>query len=58
MRINDSHCDGIHSSLTTVRCFDNGYVGKQAVAWNRILCGVLVEITPWNVRIGALAAAL
>ena len=28
-----SHCDRIHSSLTTVRCFDNGYVGKQPVAW-------------------------
>ena len=32
-RIDDSHCDMIHSSLTAVRCFDNGYVGKQSVAW-------------------------
>ena len=24
----DSHCDRIHSSLTAVHCFDNGYVGK------------------------------
>ena len=32
-RIDDSHCDRIHSSLTAVRCFDNGYVGKQPVAW-------------------------
>ena len=31
--IDDSHCDRIHSSLTAVRCFDNGYVGKQPVAW-------------------------
>ena len=23
----------IHSSLTAVRCLDNGYVGKQPVAW-------------------------
>ena len=23
----------IHSSLTAVRCFDKGYVGKQPVAW-------------------------
>ena len=23
----------MHSSLTAVRCFDNGYVGKQPVAW-------------------------
>ena len=29
----DSHCDRIHSSLTAVRCFDIGYVGKQPVAW-------------------------
>ena len=28
-----SHCNRIHSSLTAVRCFDNGYVGKQPVAW-------------------------
>ena len=30
-RIYDSHW--IHSSLTAVPCFDNGYVGKQPVAW-------------------------
>ena len=28
-----SHCDRIHSSLTGVLCFDNGYVGKQRVTW-------------------------
>ena len=27
------HFDRIHSSLTDVGCFDNGYVGKQQVAW-------------------------
>ena len=32
-RIDDNNCDRIHSSLTAVRCFDNGYVGKQPVAW-------------------------
>ena len=32
-RIYGGHCDRIHSSLTAVRCFDNGYVGKQPVAW-------------------------
>ena len=32
-RIDDSHCDRIHSPLTAVYCFDNGYVGKQPVAW-------------------------
>ena len=31
-RIDDSHCDRIHSSLTTVSCFDNDYVRKQPVA--------------------------
>ena len=31
-RIDDSHCDRIYSFLTAVRCFDNGYVGKQQVA--------------------------
>ena len=33
LRIYDSHCNMIHSSLTAVHCFDNGYLGKQAVAW-------------------------
>ena len=28
----DSHGDRIHSFLTTFKCFDNGYVGKQPVA--------------------------
>ena len=32
-RIDDSHCVRICSSLTAVRCFYNGYVGKQPVAW-------------------------
>ena len=32
-RIDDSHCDRIHSFLIAVRCFDDGYVGKQPVAW-------------------------
>ena len=31
-RIDDSHCYRIHSSLTAVHYFDNGYVGKQPVA--------------------------
>ena len=30
--IDYSHSDRIHSSLTVVHCFDNGYVGKQPVA--------------------------
>ena len=32
-RIDDRHCDRIHSFLTTVRCFDNERVGKQPEAW-------------------------
>ena len=32
-RIDDNHCDRNHSSLAAVRCFDNGYLGKQPVAW-------------------------
>ena len=28
----DSHCDMIHSSLTAVHCFDNGYLVKETVA--------------------------
>ena len=32
-RIDDNHCDRIHSSFTTVHCFDNGHVGKHPVAW-------------------------
>ena len=28
-RTDDSHCDRIHFCPTAVRCFDNGYVGKQ-----------------------------
>ena len=26
-------CNILFSSLTAVCCFDNGYVGKQTVAW-------------------------
>ena len=32
-RIDDSHCDKIYSSLTAIHCLDNGYLGKQPVAW-------------------------
>ena len=28
-----SHCNRIHSSLPTFHCFNNGYQGKQPVAW-------------------------
>ena len=28
-RIDDSHCNRIHSSLNAADCFDNDYVGKK-----------------------------
>ena len=42
-RTDDSHFHRIHSSLTTVLCFDNGW--KAASGLERILCGVLVKRT-------------
>ena len=59
-RIDDSHCDRIHTSLTAVRCFDNG---KAASVLERILCAVLVKKKkkkkkPRKAWIGALAAAI
>ena len=55
-QIDDSYCDRIHSSLITVHCFNNGYVGKQLVTW-RECCGKcwLKKKKAW---IGALAAAI
>ena len=32
-RIDVSYCYRIHSSLTTICCFDNAYAGKQPAAW-------------------------
>ena len=32
-RIDDSHCDRIHFSLTTVHFFNNGYAEKKPAAW-------------------------
>ena len=42
----DRHCDRIHSSLTADHCFDNGYVGKQAVAWKEYAAGYWYKVTP------------
>ena len=33
LRIDDCHCDRIHSFLIDVHCFHNGYVRKQPMAW-------------------------
>ena len=33
LRIDGSHCDGIHSSFTAVHFFNDGHVGKQPAAW-------------------------
>ena len=38
-KIDDSYCDRIHSSLTTVHCFDNGYVGKQPATLEEYCAG-------------------
>ena len=38
LRTDDSQCDRIHSSLTPVHCFKDGYVGKQPVA-KKEYCG-------------------
>ena len=47
-RINDSHCDMIHSSLTAVHFFSDGNVGKQPhttiTGLERILFGWLVAL--------------
>ena len=32
-RIDEGHGVGTWSSLTTVHCFDDGYIGKLSVAW-------------------------
>ena len=32
-RIDDRHCDRIHSSLKAVQCCDDGDVGKQPLTW-------------------------
>ena len=44
LRIDDSHCDRIHSSLTAVHYFDN-CCGKAASGLEKILCRVLVKRT-------------
>ena len=38
-RIDDSHCDRIHSYHTAVDDFHNGYVGKQPLAWKEYFAG-------------------
>ena len=59
-RIDDSHCDMIHSSIIAVHCFDNALCGEKTNDLERILCRVLVK-RKRNSRkawIGALAAAI
>ena len=45
-RMDDTHSERIHSSLTAVHCFDNGLHGKAASGLERIFCEVLVKRTP------------
>ena len=56
-RIDDSHCDRIYSSLNTVRCFDNGYVGKHQWLGKNIVRST-VQKNSRKAWIGALAAAI
>ena len=37
------HCYRIHSSLTAVHCFDDGYVRRQPMAWKEYCAGVPVK---------------
>ena len=52
-----SHCDRILSSLTAVRCYYNGYMGKQPVAWKEYFAEYCLEELQESI-IGALAAAI
>ena len=56
-RIDDSHCDRIHFSLTAVRCFDNDYVGKKPVA-SKEYCAEYWLREFRKAWIGALATAI
>ena len=31
-RIDDNNCNRLHSSVTAIHCFDDGFVGKQSLA--------------------------
>ena len=56
-RNDDSHCDRIHSSLTAVHRFDNGYVEKQPVAWREYCAAYWLKNTRKSL-IGALTIAI
>ena len=55
--IGESQCNGVHASLTAVHCFDNGYVGKQPVAWEEY-CAEYWSKELQEAWVGALAAAM
>ena len=42
-RIDNSHCDRIHSSFTVVHCFDDFYVGKHPVVWEEYCSEYLLK---------------
>ena len=46
-RVDDSHCDNIHSSLITVHCFDDGYVEKKPVAWKESCTCIENSMKAW-----------
>ena len=49
--------DRIHSSLTEVHCFDNGYVRKQLVAWKEYCAEYWLKELQESMT-GALAVAI
>ena len=53
-----SYSDRIHSSLTAVRCFDNGYVGKYPVAWKEYCAEYWLKKDFRKTWVGALAASI
>ena len=57
LRIDDSQCDKIHTSLTTIICFDDGCVGKEPVAWREYCAGYWLKELQ-ETWIGTLAVAI
>ena len=52
------HLDRIHSYLTAVCCFDNGYMGKQPVAWKEYCAEHWLKELLRKAWIGVLATAI
>ena len=57
-RIDDSHRDNTHSSLTAVHCFDKSLRGKAASGLEKYCAEYWFKEKPRKNWIGALAAAM